>query len=106
MLNDCGGMQIRPSESAVTCTFWAGFGSSEPAPLLGSFPSESLAPGSAGGLWKSAPAGACSVICYSSGGNRVVLDLQIEWSGTTNTLLNAVYDGVKKGTFDGLNLEW
>ena len=106
VLTDCGGMQIRPSESAVTCMFWAGFGSTEPAPALGSFVPESLATGPEGGLWKAAPVSACSVICYSSGGNRVDLDLQTEWSGATGTLFHAVYGGVTKGTFDGLNMEW
>lgn len=105
-LSDCGGMQVRPSESAVTCMFWAGFGSAEPAPSLGSFVPEGLATGPAGGLWKAAPASACSVICYSSGGNRVALDIQTEWSGATSSLAHAQYDGVTKGTFDGLHLEW
>lgn len=105
-LTDCGGMQVRPSESAVTCMFWAGFGSAEPAPSLGSFVPEGLATGPAGGLWKAAPASACSVICYSSGGNRVALDIQTEWSGATSSLAHAQYDGVTKGTFDGLHLEW
>ena len=106
VLTDCGGMQIRPSESALNCVFWGGFGSAEPAPALGSFVPGGLAVGSAGGLWKAAPVSACSAICYSSGGNRVSLDLQTEWSGATGTLLHAQYDGVSKGTFDGLHLEW
>lgn len=105
MLTDCGGMQVRPSESAVTCMFWGGFGTSEPAPSLGSFAPEGLATGPAGGLWKAAPASACSVICYSSGGNRVALDIQTEWSGATSSLTHAQYDGVTKGTFDGLHME-
>lgn len=106
VLTDCGGMQIRPSESAVTCMFWGGFGTSEPAPALGSFVPEGLDVGPAGGLWKAAPASACSAICYSSGGNRVALDLQTEWSGATSSLVHAQYNGVTKGTFDGLNLEY
>ena len=105
VLNDCGGMQIRPSESAVTCVFWGGYNIPEPAPALGNFPPESLATGPAGGLWKSAPASACSVICYSSGGNPVALDLQIEWSGVTDSLAHAEYTGLTKGTFDGLNMQ-
>ncbi len=104
-LADCGGMQIWPSESAVNCVFWGGFEIAEPAPPLGTYPPESLYDGLAGDPWKAAPASSCSVECYSSGGNRVAIDCQIEWSGVESTFYHAVYYDMFKCTYDGRNME-
>lgn len=106
VLTDCGGMQVRPSASAATCQFWGGFGISEPAPSLGSFAPSALPAGATGGNWKAAPEHACSTICYDSSGARVPFDLQTEWNGVMNQLAHAGWGGVRRGTFDGLNLEW
>lgn len=106
VLTDCGGMQVRLPASAVTCGFWGGFGSAEPAPSLGSFAPSALPVGAAGGNWKEAPEHSCSAICYDASGARVQFDLQTEWDGASDQLAHASWGGVTKGTFDGLNLEW
>lgn len=98
---NCGGMQVRPSATAVTCQFWSGFGTPEPAPSLGTFNPGSLAVGTAGGDWKASPVNACSVKCYNSAGAEVALDIQIEWNGVA--FLHQLITGLHKGTFDGHN---
>ena len=103
---DCGGMQLHPPTAAALCSFWAGFGIPEPAPLMGSFPPNSLPEVVAGNGWRAAPEHACSIICYNPAGVRVPFDLRAEWNGSTNGLQHQEFAGLLKGTFDGLHLEY
>ncbi len=101
----CGGMQVRPASNTADCQFWSGFGTSEPAPSLGKYSPSSLSTGPSGGNWKSAPANACSVICYNPGSDvETTVDIQIEWNGTG--LQHQEITGLKKGTWDGKNLRY
>lgn len=105
-LTGCGGMEEEIPAVAASCSFWGGFGTGEPAPPLGSFVPAWLATGPSGGSWKGAPDGACSVICYDAVGNRVAINIRTQYVGATGEFLQTQYNGVMKGTFDGLHLEW